>query len=42
MNAQYCDKDLKEQKVRGAVLKEAFAIFEVTDNLINLKNNKDI
>ena len=42
MNAQDRDKDLKVQKVQGAVLKGAFAICEVTNNLINLKNNKDI
>ena len=29
------------QKVQGAVLKGAFAICEVTNKLINLKNNKD-
>ena len=42
MNAQDRNKDLKVQKVQGAVLKGAFAICEVTKNLINLKNNKDI
>ena len=42
MNAQDRNKDLKVQKVQGAVLKGAFAICEVTNNLINLKNNKDI
>ena len=42
MNAQDCNKDLKVQKVQGAVLKGLFAICEVTNNLINLKNNKDI
>ena len=42
MNAQDRNKDLKVQKVQGAVLKGAFAIFEVTNTLINLKNNKDI
>ena len=42
MNAQDCNKDLKVQKVQGAVLKGLFAICEVTKNLINLKNNKDI
>ena len=30
------------QKVQGAILKEAFTICEVTNNLINLKNNKGI
>ena len=38
MNAQDRIKDLKVQKVQGAVLKAAFAIFEVTNTLINLKN----
>ena len=42
MNAKNRYKDLEVQKVRGAVLKGAFAICEVTNNLINLKNNKDI
>ena len=42
MNAQDRNKDLKVQKVQAAVLKGAFAICEVTNNLINLKNNKDI
>ena len=42
MNAQDRNKDLKVQKVQGAVLKGAFAICEVTNTLINLKNNKDI
>ena len=42
MNAQDRNKDLKVQKVQGPVLKGAFAICEVTNNLINLKNNKDI
>ena len=41
MNVQDRNKDLKVQKVQGAVLKGAFAICEVTNNLINLKNNKD-
>ena len=39
MNAQDHNKDLKVQKVQGTVLKGAFAICEVTNNLINLKNN---
>ena len=38
MNAQDRNKDLKVQKVHGTVLKRAFAICEVTNNLINLKN----
>ena len=38
MNAQDRIKDLKVQKVQGAVLKAAFAICEVTNTLINLKN----
>ena len=42
MNAQDRNKDLKEQKVQGKVLKGAFAICEVINTLINLKNNKDI
>ena len=42
MNARDCNKDLKVQKVQGAVFKGAFAIFEVTNNLTNLKNNKKI
>ena len=42
INAQDHNKDLKVQKVQGAVLKGAFAICEVTNTLINLKNNKDI
>ena len=41
MNAQDRNKDLKVQKVQGAVLKGAFAVCEVTNTLINLKNNKD-
>ena len=39
MNAQDCNKDLKVQKVQEAILKGAFAICEITNNLIN---NKDI
>ena len=42
MNAQDRNKDLKVQKVQGAVLKGSFAICEVTNNLINIKNSKDI
>ena len=42
MNAQHRNKDLKVQKVQGTFLKGAFAICEVTNTLINLKNNKDI
>ena len=42
MNSQYRNKDLKVQKVQGVFLKGAFAICEVTNTLINLKNNKDI
>ena len=41
-NAQDRNKDLKVQKVQGAVLKGAFGICEVTNALINLKNKKDI
>ena len=41
MNAQDRNKDLKEQKVQGAVPKRAFAIWELTNYQINLKNNKD-
>ena len=42
MNTQDRNKDLKVQKVQGEVLKGASAICEVTNALINLKNNKDI
>ena len=42
MNAEDRNKDMKVQKFQGVVLKEAFAICEVTNNLINLKNNKGI
>ena len=42
MNAHDRNKDLKVQKVQGGVLKGAFAICEVTNDLINLKTNKDI
>ena len=42
MNAQDRNKNLEVQKVQGAVLKGAFAICEFTNNIINLKNNKDI
>ena len=42
MNDQDHKKPLKVQKVQGAVLKGAFAICEITNNLLNLKNNKDI
>ena len=42
MNAQDRNKDLKVQNVQGEVLQGASAICEVTNNLINLKNNKDI
>ena len=42
MNAQDCNKDLKVQKVQEAVLKGVFIIWEITNNLIDLKNNKDI
>ena len=42
MNAQDCNKDLKVQKVKEAILKGAFVICEVTNNLKNLKNKKDI
>lgn len=41
MNAQYLN-DLEMQKVQGIVLKGSFAIYEVENNLINLKNSKDI
>ena len=40
MNAQDRNKDLKVQKVLGAVLKGTFAICEVTNTLIKI--NKDI
>ena len=42
MNAQDHNKDLKVQKVWGSILKRALTICEVPNNLINLKNNKDI
>ena len=42
MNSQGRNKNLKVQKTQGVVLKGAFAICEVTNTLINLKNNKDI
>ena len=42
MNVQDCNKDLEVQKVQGAVFKAAFTIYEVTNNLISIKNNKDI
>ena len=42
MNAQDRSKGLKMQNVQEAVLKGAFAICEVTNTLINLKNSKDI
>ena len=42
INAQDHNKDLKVQKVQGVVLKGAFTICEVTNTLINLKNNKEI
>ena len=45
MNAQDRNKDLKGAKSPergGTVLKGAFAICEVTNDLINLKNNTDI
>ena len=38
MNVQ----DLEEQKIHGAVLEGAVAVCEVVNNLINLKNSKDI
>ena len=37
-----CNKYLTVQKGQGTVLKGAFAACEVTNNLINFKNNKDI
>ena len=42
MNSQGRNKNLKVQKTQGVVLKGAFAICEVTNTLINLKNSKDI
>ena len=42
MNAQDCNKVLKVQKVEGEVLKGAFFICELTNTIINLKNNKGI
>ena len=40
MNAQDRNKNLKVHIVQGAVVKGAFAICEVTNTLINLKNTK--
>ena len=42
LNAQDRNNDLKVQKVQGPLLKGAFAICEVANDLINLKNNKNI
>ena len=42
MNAKDRNKDLKAQKVQGAVLKRAFPICKTSNDPINLKNNKDI
>ena len=42
MNAQDHNKDLKVQKVQGVVLIGGFSVCEITNNLINLKINKDI
>ena len=42
MNAQDHNKNLKVQKAQGVVLKGVFTICEVKNNLIDLKNNKDI
>ena len=42
MNAQDLNKDLKVQKIQGALLKGAFATCEVTKILTNLKNNIEI
>ena len=42
MNAQDRNKVLKVQKVKGGVLKGAFFICELTNTIINLKNNKGI
>ena len=42
MNVQDRNKDLKVQKIQGAVIKGAFAICETTNTPINIKNNKDI
>ena len=42
MNDQDRNKEPKVEKVQEAVLKGAFAICEVTNNLINLKRNRDI
>ena len=39
VHAQDRNKDLKRQKVQGAVLKGAFAICEVTNNPINLQGH---
>ena len=42
MNAQERSQNLNVIKSQETVLKGAFVIFEVTNNRINLKNNKDI
>ena len=42
LNAQDHNNDLKVQKVKGPILKGAFSICKVANDLINLKNNKNI
>ena len=42
MNAEGRKKDQRVQKVQGEVVKGRFAICEVTNNLMNLRNDKDI
>ena len=42
MNAQHRNKDLKVKNFQGAVFKGTFTICKVTNNLINLKNDKKI
>ena len=42
MIAQGCNKVLNVQNVQGAALKGAFAIYNFSNNVICLRNNKDI
>ena len=42
MNAQGCNKVLNVQNVHGAALKRTFAICNFSNNVVCLRNNKDI
>ena len=42
MNAQDRNEDLKVQKVQGGSSQRSIFHCEVTNNVINLKNNKDM